>query len=59
MVWSRWLISSRFTRRSSKIRELFDHVLSIEEVRRYKPAPEPYHMVAERLGVGDPHGGCA
>jgi hypothetical protein len=26
-------------------------VLSVEEVRRYKPAPEPYHMAAERLGV--------
>lgn len=31
--------------------ELFDHVLSVEEVRRYKPAPEPYLMAAERLGV--------
>lgn len=30
---------------------LFDHVLSVEEVRRYKPAPEPYHLAAERLGV--------
>ena len=30
---------------------LFDHVLSVEDVRRYKPAPEPYHMAAERLGV--------
>jgi 2-haloacid dehalogenase len=30
---------------------LFDHVLSVEEVRRYKPAPEPYLMAAERLGV--------
>ena len=30
---------------------LFDQVLSVEEVRRYKPAPEPYHMAAERLGV--------
>ena len=32
------------------ILELFDHVLSVEEVRRYKPAPEPYHLAAERLG---------
>jgi 2-haloacid dehalogenase len=32
------------------ILDLFDHVLSVEEVRRYKPAPEPYHMAAERLG---------
>lgn len=31
--------------------ELFDQVLSVEEVRRYKPAPEPYLMAAERLGV--------
>jgi 2-haloacid dehalogenase len=35
----------------AEIRELFDEVLSVEEVRRYKPAPEPYHMAAERLGV--------
>jgi 2-haloacid dehalogenase len=28
-----------------------DHILSVEEVRRYKPAPEPYLMAAERLGV--------
>jgi 2-haloacid dehalogenase len=32
------------------ILELFDHVLSVEEVRRYKPAPEPYHLAAERFG---------
>jgi len=28
----------------------FDLVLSVESVRRYKPAPEPYLMAAERLG---------
>jgi 2-haloacid dehalogenase len=33
------------------ILELFGQVLSVEEVRRYKPAPEPYLMAAERLGV--------
>ena len=33
------------------ILELFGQVLSVEEVRRYKPAPEPYHMAAERLGM--------
>jgi len=33
------------------ILELFGEVLSVEEVRRYKPAPEPYHMAAQRLGV--------
>jgi 2-haloacid dehalogenase len=32
----------------------FDQVFSVEEVRRYKPAPEPYQMVAERLGVDLP-----
>lgn len=32
--------------------ELFDHALSVEESRRYKPAPEPYHHAAARLGVG-------
>jgi 2-haloacid dehalogenase len=33
---------------------LFDEVLSVEEVRRFKPAPEPYLMAAERLGVEPP-----
>ncbi|HET7929263.1 MAG TPA: haloacid dehalogenase type II [Actinomycetota bacterium] len=36
------------------ILELFDHVLSVDEVRRYKPAPEPYHLAAERLGASPP-----
>lgn len=31
--------------------ELFDQALSVEDVGRYKPAPEPYLMAAERLGV--------
>jgi 2-haloacid dehalogenase len=31
---------------------LFDHVLSADEVRRLKPAPEPYQHAARRLGVG-------
>jgi 2-haloacid dehalogenase len=30
--------------------ELFDQALSVEQVRRYKPAPEPYLMAADRLG---------
>jgi 2-haloacid dehalogenase len=34
----------------AELLELFDHVLSVEDVRSYKPAPEPYHMAAERLG---------
>jgi 2-haloacid dehalogenase len=32
----------------------FDPMLSVEEVRRYKPAPEPYLLAAERLGVEPP-----
>jgi 2-haloacid dehalogenase len=33
------------------LRDLFEHSLSADEVRRLKPAPEPYRMAAERLGV--------
>lgn len=33
------------------IRALFEQVFSADAVRRLKPAPEPYQMVAERLGV--------
>jgi 2-haloacid dehalogenase len=32
---------------------LFEQVLSADTVRRLKPAPEPYRMAAERLGVGE------
>jgi len=34
------------------IRDAFEAVLSADEVRRLKPAPEPYRMAAQRLGVG-------
>lgn len=30
---------------------LFDHVFSVDAVRRFKPAPEPYRFVASQLGV--------
>jgi 2-haloacid dehalogenase len=33
---------------------LFEEVLSVQEVRRFKPAPEPYLMAADRLGVEPP-----
>jgi 2-haloacid dehalogenase len=33
------------------IRDLFEEALSADEVKRLKPAPEPYRMAAERLGV--------
>jgi 2-haloacid dehalogenase len=31
--------------------DLFDDVLSADEVKRLKPAPEPYRLVARRTGV--------
>lgn len=33
------------------LRDLFEQVVSAEEVKRLKPAPEPYQMAAERMGV--------
>jgi 2-haloacid dehalogenase len=33
------------------LRDLFEAALSADDVRRLKPAPEPYRMAAERLGV--------
>lgn len=37
--------------RNSGLRELLEAVYSADEVKRLKPAPEPYRMVAERTGV--------
>lgn len=37
--------------RNSGLRELLEAVYSADEVRKLKPAPEPYRMVAERTGV--------
>lgn len=31
--------------------EFFEQILSADEVKRLKPAPEPYRMAAEKLGV--------
>ncbi len=33
------------------LRDYFEQALSVDAVRRLKPAPEPYRMAAERLGV--------
>lgn len=33
------------------LRPYFEQVLSADSVQRLKPAPEPYHMAAERLGI--------
>lgn len=37
------------------IPHLFDRIFSVEEVRRFKPAPEPYRHVAQSLGVPIEH----
>jgi 2-haloacid dehalogenase len=36
---------------NSGLRDYFEQVLSADAVKRLKPAPEPYYMAAERLGV--------
>jgi 2-haloacid dehalogenase len=36
---------------NSGLRGYFEQILSADAVRRLKPAPEPYHMAAESLGV--------
>ena len=37
--------------RNSGLRDLLETVFSADTVKRLKPAPEPYRMVAERTGV--------
>ncbi len=37
---------------NSGLRGYFEQLLSADTVRRLKPAPEPYRMAAETLGVG-------
>ena len=37
---------------NSGLRGYFEQILSADAVGRLKPAPEPYRMAAERLGVG-------
>jgi 2-haloacid dehalogenase len=36
---------------NSGLRDYFEQILSADDVKRLKPAPEPYHMAAESLGV--------
>ncbi len=36
---------------NSGLREYFEQVLSADTVQRFKPAPEPYRMAADSLGV--------
>jgi 2-haloacid dehalogenase len=44
------LVQAQF--RAAGLTPLVDAVLSADEVRRLKPAPEPYEHAAARLGVG-------
>lgn len=37
--------------RNAGLEEYFDCSYSVDEVQRYKPAPEPYKMVASHLGL--------
>lgn len=37
---------------SAGLADLFEAILSADDAGRLKPAPEPYRMAAERLGVG-------
>src|ERR1700687_4792659 len=37
--------------KQASLQEYFERNFSVETVRRYKPAPEPYRMVANELGV--------
>ncbi len=37
--------------RNARLKDLFEQVLSADEVKRLKPAAEPYRMAAERFGV--------
>jgi 2-haloacid dehalogenase len=36
---------------SSGLRDYFEQILSADDVKRLKPAPEPYRMAAQSLGV--------
>jgi 2-haloacid dehalogenase len=36
---------------NSGLRDYFEQILSADAVERLKPAPEPYHMAAQSLGV--------
>lgn len=38
--------------RNAGLEDLFEMQLSADSVQRLKPAPEPYQMAAEKLGVG-------
>jgi 2-haloacid dehalogenase len=33
------------------LRKYFDYIISVEEVRKYKPSPEPYLLVSKKLDL--------
>lgn len=35
----------------ARLEEFFEELFSVDQVERYKPAPEPYHFAARELGV--------
>jgi 2-haloacid dehalogenase len=37
--------------RHANVAQFFERLISVDEVRRYKPAPEPYRYAAKQLGV--------
>lgn len=45
------LESARAQLQHAELEDFFEEVFSADEVERYKPAPEPYHMTTERLQV--------
>lgn len=45
------LDAARRQLRHAGLADRFEDVFSADEVRRYKPAPEPYRMALDRLGV--------
>jgi 2-haloacid dehalogenase len=36
---------------NNNIKEYFDHIFSVEEVKKYKPSPEAYRMASEKLNI--------
>jgi 2-haloacid dehalogenase len=43
--------SAKEASKAAGIAKFFDKIFSAEDVKRLKPAPEPYHMAAENAGV--------
>lgn len=46
------LAAARKQLEAAGLSDYFDQIISVDEVQRYKPAPEPYRLAAERLNIG-------